>query len=377
MAAHAEGLPALAADTVLVFQQANPKTPNTQSYQRYEKYKAAQTLKEFIELGGSHKDLKNDADSSRKFVSINADIYSPAAADTCKQIIAAQKKKKRQAPVDDDVGSTEAPPPAGEDPTKVSEGTTQDSELDSKNTQMVTQPAYFDFDSKDIMLFGHSALTTGPHVLAQCVLEWRDGDVLMTMGLGRGRGVYVRDDHGEPKLYAVLWVEQFSKFDLNYDRSQSQVDVDELRRKKLRVRVDLCCVRITRNARYEYRLPKGSICDATRNVSSDEIVGICELINNPAAMRLVDKALEDQKVTGGMFITPRAVGEEIEMFIDAACKDYKADHQRRSMVWATKAGVYAARRAVLVRGGDGLICALRAPPRAPSGAGGGTRRRTA
>ena len=173
MAAHAEGLPALAADTVLVFQQANPKTPNTQSYQRYEKYKAAQTLKEFIELGGSHKDLKNDADSSRKFVSINADIYSPAAADTCKQIIAAQKKKKRQAPVDDDVGSTEAPPPAGEDPTKVSEGTTQDSELDSKNTQMVTQPAYFDFDSKDIMLFGHSALTTGPHVLAQCVLTPR------------------------------------------------------------------------------------------------------------------------------------------------------------------------------------------------------------
>lgn len=222
MAAHAEGLPALAADTVLVFQQVNPKTPNTQSYQRYEKYKAAQTLKEFIELGGSYKDLKNDADSSRNFVSINADIYSPAAAVTYKQISAAQKEKKRQAPVDDDVGSTEAPPPAGEDPTKVSEGTTQDSELDSENTQMVTQPAYFDFDSKDIMLFGHSALTTGPHVLAQCVLQWRNGDRLMTMGLGRGRGVYVREDHGEPKLYAVLWVEQLSKFDLNYDRSQSK-----------------------------------------------------------------------------------------------------------------------------------------------------------
>lgn len=36
----------------------NPKTPGTQGHARYEKYKAARTMREFLELGGSKTDLR-------------------------------------------------------------------------------------------------------------------------------------------------------------------------------------------------------------------------------------------------------------------------------------------------------------------------------
>lgn len=54
-------------DLPVEVQATNPKTPGTQGHARYEKYKAARTMREFLELGGSKTDLRYRKKTRRIF----------------------------------------------------------------------------------------------------------------------------------------------------------------------------------------------------------------------------------------------------------------------------------------------------------------------
>ena len=185
----------LTADTPLKYNPKNPK--RGQSKLRYEGYKGATTFKEFLRLGGSIADLRNDKNFN--YVAIDADLTAPTVNKLQKEIRAA---------LEDEAADDEDAAPAAAAPIPAPEAAAID-ELDPENATLVRQPAQVVSTLRDILVFGHTATTNGPHILSRSSLRWHpapedDEEGPTDMGLCLGRGVYVKDGCNQ-LLYAVLW----------------------------------------------------------------------------------------------------------------------------------------------------------------------------
>ena len=125
----------------------NPK--KGQSRLRYEGYKGATTFKEFLRLGGSIPDLRND--KNLKYVAIDADLTPPTVNKLQKEI---------RAELEDEAADDEDAAPAAAAPIPAPEATVID-EFDPENATLVRQPAQVTATLRDILVFGHTATTNG------------------------------------------------------------------------------------------------------------------------------------------------------------------------------------------------------------------------
>ena len=281
----------LTADTPLKYNQKNPKKGGSRL--RYEGYKGATTFKEFLRLGGSIPDLRND--KKFNYVAIDADLTAPTVNKLQKEIRAA---------LQDEAADDEDAAPAAAAPIPAPEAAVID-ELDPENATLVRQPAQVVCTLRDILVFAHTAITNGPHILSRSSLRWRpapedDEEGLTDMGLCLGRGVYVKDGRDQ-LLYAVLWT--VATPIVSEDVVSYSYRIHALRLKVKRSKIEVV---------------KGQVVV----LDPDKIVGICELGGKRTEM--VEAAMEHKNVRRDMFPGSEKVADVVARHKDACEVAYDA-----------------------------------------------------